>query len=339
MNNYIVKNEKNIYSVYSENNCIYQRELTDTGWKKAEEIAVNTGGEFALMRSEKGAPVILYTDKKGNIMLSSKNFPARMVLRNTSDIRRKFHIEGIIGENTIRLFYSKDYLRESYITEQHRREDGSWSSPAVVDSCTDHKNMTKLICLKGNYILFYSKKVPEQQIGYREIGSSLSEFKLLYSTGYRISDYSLAVTEEEIHIAAVVNTPVNNKLVYVKKNNSGLSKAKVLHEGHISICCINIHNNKIHILFSTSSGNREVTSSDMGESFKRSMPSYGKPFNKAVFADYTEQVPDIFVASELVTDNIFPYKVKLCPFIGEDENNEIEQLKKEIEYLRKVAKH
>lgn len=315
MNNYIIKNNENIYSVYSENNCIYQRELTDTGWNNAQKIATDTKGEFALIRSAKNSPVVIYTDKKGDIILSSVDFPPKMVLRNTSHIKTKFHIEGIMKNNTLKLFYGKDYMKESYITEQHRREDGSWSSPVIVDSCTDYRNMTKIICLKDNYILFYSKKVPEQQIGYREIGPSLSEFKLLYSTGYRISDYSLAVTEEEIHIAIVIHTPLVNKLVYTKKTNTGLSKARVLYEGHIGICSIRIHNNKIYIIFSTSSGNREIVSSDMGESFKRIMPSYNKSFSKAVFANYTEQVPDVFVASELITDNISPYNVKLCPFI------------------------
>ena len=339
MGSYIIRNTDSIYSVYHENNCIYQRKRTDTGWSDPKTLAVNTGKSFSLLRSPEGKPIVIYCDKGGNLMLAGDDNPHKMVLRNTSEIKTMLHIDGIMKDNTIRLFYNKDYINESYLTEQHRREDGSWSNPLVLDSYIQDNNMTKIICLNGNYIIFYSKKVPEQQIGYREIGLNyISEFKLLYSTGYKICDYSLAVTEEEIHIAAVINTCRTSKLVYVKKNSGGISKAMILYEGPVKLCHISIQNNKLIIIFSTSRGNQQVTSFDMGASFKRTEPSAQFAFSKSVFAVYTRQIPDTFVATELMTDPVFPFKVKMCPFIPDNDENEVERLKKEIEHLKKVAK-
>lgn len=339
MDSYIIRNTKGIYSVYYENNCIHQKKRTDTGWSDSKTIAVNTGKNFSLLRSPDGEPIVLYCDNNGNLMLSGDDNPHKMVLRNTSEIKTILHIDGIITENTIKLFYNKDYLNESFLTEQHRREDGSWSNPVVLDSYIQDNNMTKIICLNNNYIIFYSKKVPEQQIGYREIGLNyISEFKLLYSTGYKICDYSLAVTEEEIHIAAIISTCRTSKLVYVKKNSGGISTPRILFEGSVKLCHISIQNNKLIIIFNTSRGNQQVTSFDMGASFKRTEPISQFAFNKSVFADYTRQIPDNFVASELITDPALPFKVKMCPFIKDFEDNEVERLKKEIERLKKVAK-
>lgn len=339
MNSYITRNHDNIYSVYYENNCIHQRLWKGDEWGEPKTIAINSGKEFSLMRSRTGSPLVLYQDNSGNLMLSSNDSPHKMVLRNTSEIKTMLHIDGIVNDNIIRLFYNKDYLKESYLVEQHRREDGSWSNPIVLDSYIPSKNMTKLINVKNNYILFYSKKVPEQQIGYREITSyNISEFKILYATGYKISDYSLAVTSDAIHLTAVINTLRSNKLVYVRKDNTGISKSKILHDGIIKGCHISIQNSKIIIVFETARGNSRIASFDLGQSFKKIEAAEQFSFNKSVFADYTDPVADGFVASELLTNPILPYEVKQCPFIHDNKLNEIEKLKNEIERLKKVAK-
>ncbi len=337
MNSYIIRSNENIFSVYNENNCIYQRERTASGWGEPNIIASNIGKSFSLIHSTTGEPLILCQDKAGNLILAGSGKPHKTVLRNTSGIIKNPHIYGYINSSTMRIFYNRDYIKDSCLTEQHRREDGSWSSPAVIDCCISEEKMTKLINIEKNYILFYLKKVPEQQIGYREIGThTIGEFKLLYSTGYKISDYSLAVTEEEIHMAAVINTNRLSRLIYVKKNSNGISKAIMLYEGLINLCHISIQSSKITIFFSTHKGNSKVTSFDMGASFKRIEAAQPFSFTKSVFVDYTKQIPDNFVACELLTDTVYPYNVKMCPFITETSENEIERLKKEIERLREA---
>lgn len=338
MNSYIIRNDESIYAIYCENNCIRQRKRIDSKWSKAETIATNVGGSFSLMHSNSKEPIILYQDNKGNLMLTNNDNPHKMVLRNTSEIKTLLHINGIVSDNTIRIFYNKDYINESYLTEQHRRDDGSWSKPFALDNYVSDENMTKLIRLENNYILFYSKKVPEQQIGYREISPySIGDFKMLYATGYKILDYSLAVTSEEIHIAIVTGTNRNNKLLYIKKDKNGISKAKTIYDGFVKNCHISILNSKIIIIFNTITGNSRITSYDMGNSFRRIEGIEHFTFNKTIFADYTRQIADNFVATELLSDINFPYDAKYCPFIN-NSDNEVEKLKKEIERLKNIAK-
>lgn len=340
MSSYIIRNNTGIYSVYYENKCIYGRKLLDGDWSEAKTIAVNTKKEFSIMHSTKNCePTILYQDMSGNVLLTNNDKQHKIVLRNTSETNTLLHINGIVTESGIRLFYNKTDSKENYITEQHLREDGSWSTPIILDSYIASEYMTKLVPINDNYILFYSKKVPEQQIGYREISNTnISEFKMLYATGYNIIDYSLALTSEEIHLTAVISTSRGNKLIYLKKDSSGISKSKTLFSGQVKNCHISIQNSKIIILFSTHIGNSQIASYDMGLTFRRIETSEQFCFNKSIFADYIKQVADNFVATELLTDYNYPYNIRFCPFIPSPKCNEIEQLKKEIARLKKVAK-
>ena len=160
---------------------------------------------------------------------------------------------------------------------------------------------------------------------------------MLYATGYKILDYSLAVTSEEIHIAVVTGTNRNNKLIYIKKDKNGISKAKTIYDGFVKNCHISIINSKIIIIFNTISGNSRIASYDMGNSFRRIEGIEHFTFNKTIFADYTRQIADNFVATELLSDVNFPYDAKYCPFIN-NSDNEVEKLKKEIERLKNIAK-
>ncbi len=338
MESCIIRNNEAIYAIYKEKSTIRIRKRNEDKWNEAIITAKNTIGGFSVMGSPDGEPAILYQDSKGNLMAARGDRPHRMVLRNTSENASPLHIRGILRENTIQLFYNRDYISESYITEQHRREDGSWSKAIPLDKYISNGNLTKLVCMGDNYILFYSKNVPEQQIGYREIGRySIGEFKMLYSTGYKILDYSIALTCDEIHFCAVVLTNRGNRLIYIKKDGNGISKAKILYEGFAKGCHISIENSKIVIVFSTISGNNRIMSYDMGNTFRRTESIEQFVFNKTLFYDYIKQSSDNFVASELITDVNFPYEVRYCPFIN-NSFNEVEKLKREIERLKRVAK-
>ncbi len=165
----IIKNN-DIYAVYLWHNSIIQRKFVNDKWSEPISIAQTTEKNFSIIHSKNGDPIILYGDKDDNLMLAEGKKPHRMVLRNNDHNPIPFNMEGMIKDNIIRLFYNKEYIKESYLTEQHRYNDGSWSRPVILDKYTSTTNMTKLIAIDNNYILFYSKKVPEQQIGYREIG-------------------------------------------------------------------------------------------------------------------------------------------------------------------------
>lgn len=318
MQSYIVKNDEGIYALYANGGHIYQRKRIENGWEAAVTIAESVKGDFSVMRSPKGAPVILYRDGRGNVMVGCENKPHKMVLKNSSENSFPLGIYSILRERGIQLIYSKNYIKDGYLTEQHRREDGSWSKAFVFDKYVSENNMTRLVNIEDNYILFYVKNVPEQQLGYREIGRyGIDNFKMLYATGHKILDYSLAVTAEEIHLCLLVSTGRGgfNKLVYVKKDKNGISKSSVIYEGFIKGCHISIENSKIIIIFSAVRGNNRAVSYDMGNTFKRMESIESFNLGKIPFADYTPPNADGFVASELVWDMDTPFDVKYCPFI------------------------
>lgn len=334
----IIKN-KDIYAIYLSHNAIIQRKFVNEKWSEPMTIAQTTEKSFSIIHSKNGDPIILYGDKDKNLMLAEGKKPHRMVLRNNDHNPIPINMEGMIKDNIIRLFYNKEYIKESYLTEQHRYDDGSWSRPVILDKYTTTANMTKLVAVNNNYILFYSKKVPEQQIGYREIGTyQTGDYKMLYATGYKILDYSIALTEDEIHLCILIATNRLNKLVYIKKDCNGLSKARTIYEGIIKGCHIAIINSKILITFNTIKGNMKIASYDMGITFNRVERIDNFVFNKVAFIDYNRQSPDVFCATELLNDVCCPYNIRFCPFVSNENQEEIERLKKEIERLKHLRK-
>lgn len=334
----IVKKEKEINAIYCEKGSIFIRRLEEGLWCEAEEIACNVRGGFTLMRDAYSEPIVLYQNKKGALVMSGSTMKEVSVLESTGEINRNVNIELIRTGEGLRLIYDRVYMNQSFITEQHRGNNMTWSAPEEIDSYEDSA-MPRLINVENNNLIFYIKKVPEYQLGYREIyGGGISDFKMLYTTGYKIKDYSLAVTCDEIYISVVIVAGRTNRLVYIKKDMRGISRPVVLSDGIINSCQLAVVHSKPTIAFSTPKGNNILSSYDGGGSFKRVGKSELFPFNKIAFIDYTRQSTDSFVATELVNCSYIPYDIKYCPYIAENTDsreNEIERLKKEIERLKK----
>lgn len=313
----VIRKAKEVYSVYCEKGNIFLRRLYDGVWGEAELIACNVRGGFCVVRDPLSVPAVLYQTKRGSIMLSGVNVREHCITDNADNTNKSICIEMIKNSGGIRLIYDREYSSSRCIAEQHRGIDMTWSYPCIIDS---HEGgaMTRLINLEGNNIIFYTKNVPEHQLGYREIyGGGIGSFKMVYATGYRIKDYSLALTADELHICIVITAGRVNRLVYVRKDMRGISKPIVIGEGIIQGCQISLCHSKPTVVFSTPKGNNILSSYDNGYSFKRVSRGELFPFNKIPLIDYTPQYLDGFSATELVNCSHLPYDIKYCPFIRE----------------------
>lgn len=308
MEGFLIKNSKGIYTIYNERSVLKEKCVSNKS--QSEVTVISEGVKKALstvMGTEKEI-IVLCQDNNSNIMVAQKDKPQRIVLRNNSNGVLPLNMQAIQWNNTLELFYTKDFGSEGVITQQHRREDGSWSTPTAIDRYINTKGFTKLVSVKGGYILIYTRNAPEQQIGYREICSnSTGIFKLLYATGYKIIDYSIAVTEDEIHLCAVVGSSRSNKLIYTKKDINGITKEKKIYEGFVKGCCIYLEKSKINIVYSTLSGVIKLTSFDMGTTFKKSEKLNITNFNKIPYIDYTDS--ESYRATEVIGDCSIPQSI------------------------------
>ena len=307
----VIRYPKEICSVYCEKGGIFIRRLIDGVWGRADMIACGTKGEFSVVRDPSGVTAVLYRNRRGSIMLSGCDMRERLIA-DASD--KNMNIAMIRNGNNLRLIYDRDYTDMHCIAEQHRSSD-EWSHPCIIDSHEGGKS-ARLISLENNNIIFYIKRVPERQLGYREISANgIGSFKMVFATGYGIKDYSLALTAEELHICIVISAGRINRLVYVKRDMYGISKPLVIGEGVIHGCQMSLCRSKPTVIFSTPNGNNIISSYDNGYSFKTVSKGEFFKFGKIPLIDFTRRYADGFSATELVNCSDVPYDIKYCPFI------------------------
>ncbi len=313
----VIRKTDELYFIYREKGDIYSRRMYKGVWGREETVACNVRGGFSVVREPFCAPAVIYVSKGGKVMLSGVNMRERCILENAGEMNGSIYAEMMKMGESIRIIYCKEYNSSRIITEQHRNSDRSWSYPCVVDICGGN-DIPRLISVEENCVLFCIKKVPENQLGYREIhGGGIGSFKMVYATGYGIKDYSLALTKDELHICAVISAGRLNRLVYIRKDRRGISKPLVICEGIINGCQISLCRSKPTVVFSTPKGNNILSSYDNGYSFKRVPGGKIFCFNKIPLIDYTAQYSDGFSASELVSRSDMPYDIEYCPFIRE----------------------
>ena len=183
---------------------------------------------------------------------------------------------------------------------------------------------------KNNKVIFYQKRMPEIQFGYREINENISNFKMVYATGYYITDYSYVITEDSIHFVFLLSGIYGSKIVYVRKESNKVSKAKTIVENTLARdCIIAIIQNKVCIWWRTARKLYSTVSYDMGESFKQQGVYKGKFETnsvKAVLVEKNQQVP---------SDK--PYIIELLPVDNIVQTQNIAE-QEEIERLRKKVK-
>ena len=193
---------------------------------------------------------------------------------------------------------------------------------------------------KNNKVIFYQKRMPEIQFGYREINENISNFKMVYATGYYITDYSYVITEDSIHFVFLLSGIYGSKIVYVRKESNKVSKAKTIVENTLARdCIIAIIQNKVCIWWRTARKLYSTVSYDMGESFKQQGVYKGKFETNSVKAVLVEknQQGDKYIANEVYVPSDKPYIIELLPVDNIVQTQNIAE-QEEIERLRKKVK-
>ncbi len=313
----VIRKADGSYLIYREKGDIYSRRLYNGLWGRAESIACNVRGGFSVVRDPFCEPAVIYMNRGGRLMLSGVGIRERCISDNAEDAKGNIYAEMIKTGESVRIIYYRGSAMPCIIAERHRNADKSWSYPCTIDVC-EGEGMPRLISVEENCVLFYTKKAPENQLGYREIhGGGIGSFKMVYATGYGIRDYSLALTRDELHICIVISAGRLNRLVYVRRDRRGISKPVVIGEGIIHGCQLSVCRSKPTVVFSTPKGNNILSSYDNGYSFKRVSGGEAFSFNKIPLIDYTLQYADGYSATELVSRSDMPCDIKYCPFIRE----------------------
>ncbi len=297
MDSYIIRDASGCCkAIYHRDGNIYYRERTDDTWTYPETIGSGARSDFTVAAGKE--PMAVYQSQTGDICIGAAGRKSRTLIKSSES--RRLEIHYINHEDYSRLIYNSPGDMSEIMTECHRDNDRTWSTGIAVDSYIS--SSAKLIDMGGgNCIMLYIKKAPEYQLGYREISPvSLGRFKMLYASVSRISDYSAAVTEEAVHIALVISDRRNNRVLYIRKDNAGISAPLSLWEGSADFCVTGLIRNKLCIWWKTPLGIFRAVSYNMGMGFKRAERCNElADCRKAGFINMTND-PDSIVFSDMI---------------------------------------
>lgn len=291
MSCYIIKDSEG-FSAYYYNNCnIFKRDFN------------------------KAMPVILASDTRENFSADGKYLfyqlisgdicmGNRVILKNTAHSSPNIVI-NLIPFERLRIIYNIVENNENMLYTQIKRGDNHWSLPEKTDRLYALSNIYNIADLGNNvYILIYAKKMPELQLGFREIyAHSIGEFKHIYATGYNIKDYSYVITKEAMHFVFIQSAGFTERIVYVRRDNAGRSAPITLYEGfNIKKCLLGIIKNKLCVWWEAGRTVSRRSSYDFGLSFnkieiERDINAEG--LTKAVFKDKTYANEDNYIFNEI----------------------------------------
>ncbi len=296
MDCYIIRSSTGGYTaLYHRDGNIYYREKTDDTWTYPEIIGSDARSDFTISTGKE--PMAIYQTVGGDIAAGAKNHSPRILLESREN--KSIGIHYIPYEDGARLIYSSYGAEGCCIAELHREGKG-WSSPSALDSYIP--SSAKIVGMgSSNCLLFYIKKAPEFQLGYREITPmNIGGFKMIYASVSSISDYSVAVTDEAVHTAVVTAGRRSGRVLYIRKDSGGISRPITLWEGFAEFTVCGIVNNKLYIRWKNPIGVFSAISYDMGKSFKKPERLNGlSDCRKAGFI-MTDNDPDNMVFNDML---------------------------------------
>ncbi len=308
MDCYIIRNKQGDHAaIYHRDGNIYYRESTDDAWTYPEIIGAQARPNFTISAGKE--PIVVYQTEKGDIAAGVKGHKPKVLLESNED--RSLNMHYIPYENGARLIYSSHDAQGYCLTELHK-EGKSWSSPVALDSYIPSTARTVNMG-NGNNILFYIKKAPEYQLGYREISPyAIGGFKMLYTSVNEISDFSAAVFDDALHISIVSAGRRNGRVLYIRKDMSGVSRPITLWEGYCEFSVCGIIKNKLHVWWKNPIGVFTAMSYDMGKSFKRpERLDKLKDCRKAGFINEAKNDPDRMVFNDMLVGRDKVYEALL----------------------------
>ncbi|MBR1735500.1 MAG: hypothetical protein IJ736_00590 [Firmicutes bacterium] len=301
---YIIKKKSGVMSIFFENECIRCKK-----WGNEErEIICGVSPYFTENIDDKGRLMMFCQNMQGDIILCTENngqWKAVTILENSRSERQKMLFYCIAGAGNMSLIYNVP--TDNIIMRQNLGKNGVWEAPEKLDDIYDGDNeIFKVQIIKGDHLLlFYRKKSPELQAGYKEITKNKSgSFNMIYSTGYNISDSSYITDGENIHFLYIVKSMFFNQVIYRRKDGKGLSASLVLFEGQgVKDCIVQIIVGKLYCCFICSGRILYRVSNDNGNSFEKTA-RYEKPVSSAVSkAEFIcDEKNDKFICSEVYTN-------------------------------------
>lgn len=251
------------------NGCIVRRDITGGVRGRAECVAENAGSFFSVTLCG-GESVVVYRQGSDAVMLSHGE---SRVIQRTAD-EGEIYLSVIIDGGRMRLVC----INGAALVTHTSGGGGAVELDGVYGTVP-----YKLIpVVKGGYALLYVRRIPELQLGYRELtAGAVGNFKEVYTTGFDIGEYTVCAANGCIYIAFVAASRFAVRVMLAKRTKSGFTKAKTVWEGSRCRClCAAADGSDVFVWWESGANIFEAVSHNSADSFALGRK---KGANEAVF--------------------------------------------------------
>ena len=259
---YLINNGGGIQTLYyCANDSIMCRVIEGDVPGKTESIVHNVM-PWVYVTLRQGEPVIIYQLEKGDAVLSAAG--KSRVIQSGGRSTGEIYLNAVFSHRRMRLVY----INRGSLVTQSSDEQGA-ADAVVLDEPVGSVPYRLIPVVEGGSYLMYKRRMPEQQLGYRELtASGVGEFKRIFSTGFDIGDSSVCVADDTAHFVYVSMSRFAVRVMYCRRFEGSLSKPKNLWEGsRCNAVCIAADGEDVFVWWESGGNIYESVSHNGGESF------------------------------------------------------------------------
>lgn len=248
---------------YYANGSIMRRVIENDVPGRTESIAHNVM-PFVFVTLRQGVPVIIYQLENGDVVLSCGD--QSRVIQSGGRAAGEVFLSAVFSGRRMRLIY----MNGGSLVTQSSDEHGS-ADAVILDEPVGNLPYRLIPIVDGGYYLIYKRRVPEQQLGYRELtAASVGDYKRIFSTGFDIGDSSVCTADDIVHFVFVSMSRFAVRVMYCRRYEGSFSKPKNLWEGsRCSAVCIAADGSDVFVWWESGGHVYESVSHNSGESFSQ----------------------------------------------------------------------
>lgn len=257
-NNYIVrtKDDRLLSFFYTVDRGIYYKEY-DGKWGFQKPVIEGVRECFTVNMAKNGDLYLFCQMISGDIVLCSLEnggWKNKVILKNKSSKVYDIIFYAIINDDSMDLLYNlKSENGSDFIIKQELDKHGHWKEAQRIDEAAAlNGSIFQLQTIdSGGFIIFYQKRMPEINLGYKEFENShCSEYNIFHKTSYRIVCSSFLAEKGRIHFLYAVKNLFSYQLIYRRRDAEGISNPTIVFESQgISECSMFITNGKLYVLW------------------------------------------------------------------------------------------
>lgn len=333
-NQYIVRTDDNVIIsfLYTPNTGISMKTFLKGKWHKSKVIIRDVRELYTVNLCENGDIYLFCQSINGDIIFcrNSKNedfWHQKVILENNAKSVQNIIFNSIVTKSGINLIYNipAESKNTYYLMSQKLNSDAKWSNAVKIDKIVGFYDGIFQLQMRNDRhgIIFYKKFDSKNCIGYREVNSEcIGEFNLIYSSNFLFGDCTFLTAEKTIHFLYTVKNVFSSKVIYKKKDSTGVKEAVVIGEGQqINNCLLMIVKNRLFAFWCNSDKLFYCFSDDDGNSF--SQPSkYRRKFclnpKKAAYLSYANMKESRFFLRNAFVDSTNPKDIQIVSDLYEE---------------------